>query len=660
MTKTLLFAAVSILGLTSARAGDLDVARAALRDGLWDVARSHAARVEGDGARAIVLESYALEEKWDKVRESLEAWGNPEGDLFDYYRAAVDGDVAKAAFLLRKSGVAAAIVEAEMLEADVMARAGKRAEAESAWRRVVASTNASERAYVMACINLGEVALLSNACRRASTTRLKRLAGLRLGTVLLADAKSAAAGEELVRRIVRESPDVPGGMEAFAAILDAEIAAGKWTEASETLHRLTETWPDAAKSARVQSARGWVLLKSARREEALEAFRLAHDLSTDDEAKAFAALKRGDVLSELGRNEEAMAVYRDVLKRFPKTASAARLKTVVDVRELEARGREAYRQLRFADAQKAFAEVAAKDPSRKARMDFFTVLCLFGQGLDTEAYRKAAEVVEDADDPGVRSEAMLWFAKFLFNRGEWKASRQFFSDYAESVPAGSVGAQEALLWSARASFAEGNFTNAIAVVSRIVEKESDAALRPQALLLQGEALIELARFDEAVLVLERVAVEAGARDEDRARAQILMADALLAMGADNPARYTAALEAYRAVRFGGALGQSARLVVAFKIGRVLEKLKRTDEAVDQFYTQVILAYCNGRERGEAFDDEARAAFSRAAFWLVDEYESRGKEAQAMGILRLVVHSDVPAADEAAKRMERISRKGGFL
>ena len=88
--------------------------------------------------------------------------------------------------------------------------------------------------------------------------------------------------------------------------------------------------------------------------------------------------------------------------------------------------------------------------------------------------------------------------------------------------------------------------------------------------------------------------------------------------------------------------------------------KRMDEAIDQYYTGVVLAYREGRQKGLAFDDEARAAFARAAFRLADEYESRGRDFQAMHILELVIASDVPAADEAEKRLDRIQTKGKFL
>ena len=82
--------------------------------------------------------------------------------------------------------------------------------------------------------------------------------------------------------------------------------------------------------------------------------------------------------------------------------------------------------------------------------------------------------------------------------------------------------------------------------------------------------------------------------------------------------------------------------------------------MDQYYAQVVLAYREARLAGGRFTDEARAAFSKAAFRLADEYEGRGQERPALGVLELVAESDVPAADEAARRIEKMKNKGRFL
>ncbi|MBR2838866.1 MAG: tetratricopeptide repeat protein [Kiritimatiellae bacterium] len=640
-------------------ATELDIAREALRDGLWEIARTHAAASgTNEEARLVILESYAGEGRWKDVRETLSGWPDATGEGIEYYRAVTRGDHAAAAKILRNAGSREGIVAASLFEADELAKSGDRAGAERLWRDVVAASNVDSRALAAASVNLMELEPLKRAYAEVRQAPLRRMVGLRLGTVMVRDPKTAADGAKLVRAIVNDAPDAEGAREAFLAVADAEMEAGDWKAAADDYREAIEIWPDAAKSGAVQEGRGWVLQKLGRREEALEAFRLAGELATNDAARATAMAKEGDILSELGRDEDAMAKYRTVLERYPKSDVAARLEPVVKVRELEAKGREFYREFRFDAAHKIFAEVAAADPARAPRMEFFSILCLYGEGQDDEAGRKAEALAGQCPDPKVRAEAALWLAKFRYNRREWKEAGRLFESCAGTL--GGDRAAEALLWASRAAFAENDFKLAIQLSTCIVESSPSSPVMAQALLVQGEALIELARFDEAVLVLERVAAADGATAADRSRSQMLRADALYAMGADNPARYSAALDAYREILFGGILSPGERIVVMFKIARSLEKLKRLDEAIDQYYTKVVLAYRDGRAAHERFGEEARAAFSRAAFRLADEYESRGRDGAAVNVLKLVVESDVHASEEARRRIERISTKGRFL
>ena len=89
------------------------------------------------------------------------------------------------------------------------------------------------------------------------------------------------------------------------------------------------------------------------------------------------------------------------------------------------------------------------------------------------------------------------------------------------------------------------------------------------LFIQGRALIELARFDEAVLVLERVAKDESTPKDVQFKAQMLKADALFAMGADNPVRYHSALDAYRTLQLGADVSPSQKISIAFKKARRL-------------------------------------------------------------------------------------------
>lgn len=660
MTRILGIVAFMACCFAAYAADELSIAREALRDGLWDVARAHASGIAtNDEAKLVVLESWAGEGRRDEIAKALGEWKDAKGPAFDYYRAVVASNHVAAAKILKDGGSVAGVLEARLMEASDLAKSGARTTAESLWRSVAASTNASVRAFALAAVNLMDVGLLRRAYASVRTVREKRTVGLRLGQALLRDKKTAEEGARLVRAVVHDSPDAEGALDAFLSIADAELAAGRWKLAAEVYAEASEIWPDAAKRSLVHDGRGWALLKLGKREEALAAFVRAEEVASDDDAKATAILKQGDVLSELGRGEEAMVKYRDYVANYPKAPYAERVRRLVAVRENEAKGRALYRDFRFADARKVFAEVAKEDPSRRQRMEYYEVLCLYGEGADSQAADLAERIVASASDADIRGAAALWLAKFRYNRREWKAAGKLFAACAESEP-DAVSAAEALMWAARAALAENDFASAIALSTKLADRYPKSTALPQALLVQGEALIELARFDEAVLVLDRVVVTEQVPPADRVRAQTLRADALFAMGADNPARYTAALEAYRAIRFGGTLSESEQIVVSFKIARALEKMKRLEEAIDQYYTEVVLAYRNGRLRHVRLDDEARAAFSRAAFRLAEEYESRGRDGQAISVLTLVEQSDVPAAAEASKRIDRIYKKGRFL
>ena len=657
MSKVLTALFLFTAALCATAADELSVAQEALRDGLWEIARVHAGTNSSPEARLIILESLAGEGKWDEIGRRLAGWADAQGDGFDYYRAVVKGDHVLAMEILKRGGSSEGLVQAKMFEAESLARDGKRDQANGIWREVVAQTNVGKRVLAFAAANLMDAALLRRAYAEVDDLGLRRMAGLRLGTALLRETATAEEGAGLIRAIAKDAPDADGAREAFLAIADHEIASERWAAAADIYREAIETWPDVAQVASVQEGRGWVLDRLGRRDEALEAFRLSGTLAKDDEGRAVALVREGDVLQELNRPDEAMARYRAALEKYPATAIAGKLKTVVNAREQEARGRGLYRDFRFAEAAAAFAEAGRADPSRRERMSYFAALCQYGLGRDDAAESAIRDLSAGGQDREVRRLATLWLAKFLYNRREWKESGRLFASVAEGIP---DEAAEALLWAARAAFFDGNFSQAIQLSADVSDRYAESKVKPQALMVQGEALVELSRFDEAVLVFDRILVAEDVRQDDRVRAKMLKADALYAMGSDNPARYAAALEAYRDVRFGGDLSASERLLISFRIARTLDKLKRTEEALDQYYAQVVLAYREGRLAGGHFTDEARAVFSKSAFRLADEYENRGQGRQALGVLELVAESDVPAADEAVRRIERMRKKGRFL
>ena len=146
---------------------DLAIARQALRDGLWQVARSHAEKLAGDAARLIVLESFASENRWEDVKKELAKIAHPDQNpAFGYYLAVTTGKIAQAIDFLRLGGSEAGIAEAKMLEADLHLRSSNTNEARRLWSDVLTLTNAGERAFALASVNLNDIDAMKTAYRR--------------------------------------------------------------------------------------------------------------------------------------------------------------------------------------------------------------------------------------------------------------------------------------------------------------------------------------------------------------------------------------------------------------------------------------------------------------------------------------------------------------
>ena len=675
-------------------AGEIDFAREALRDGLWEVARTHARKAEGDLAKIVVLESFAREGKWSDVLATVEAYGRTEVPDFLSYKAAAlymtgahdaarrllesidfsrgalsaDASLLHAAVLRQEGYVDAALAklatadgdaDSKMVAAAIRKAKGEDAEAAKLWREVIAMTNASEKAVSVAAANLADAATLKKLFSTSSDPDTIRFSGLRLGVLQVRNRDTFAEGVKLVRSIVKDSPDFPGAKEALLTLADAELSRGEFAACTATYREAMDTWPESAKEPSVRLGLGWAYAETGRNEEALAEFTTALSLPADDETRALALVKSGDVFSALGKREEAMARYREALAKYPESAAAKKVKDAVAVRELEQKGREAFAAYRFDEARKLFAEVAKRDSSLAAKMKFCDLVCLYGLGRDAAAESAATALAATADDRAVRADASLWLAKFLYNRGRYREAESNFTASAE-LAVDATALAEPLLWAVRSAFAAGDFQRTVRNATTLDAKCPGTRADAEGMLLQSEALVELARFDEAALLAERVAVAENSDASLRLKAQLLRADALFAMGADNPVRYREALEAYTAIRSGEQLSPSVKIRLAYKLAKTLERLKRMDEAIDEYYTRVVLAYRNGRAEGVRYDEDAVAAFSRAAFRLAEEFESRGSDRQAVGVLKLVLTASVPASDEAAKRIERIKRKGKIL
>ncbi|MBR4893700.1 MAG: hypothetical protein IKZ36_00700 [Kiritimatiellae bacterium] len=231
-SRYLLFLIAALCAAHFCRADALSVAREALRDGLWRIARLNAAKAQDSEAFGIILEAYAREGKWAELLQELDAHKNVKGDVPNYYRVLakvktlspdealkafdtlsfespefirkgvllkadvmfVSGNAEGAAKIVEEHSLPAWDDESKMVSARIFNAIGMGERARALWQEVASSTNASISAFVAAARNLGEVNVLKAAFSKAQAPDLKRVVGLDLGRKLIENSETFAEG----------------------------------------------------------------------------------------------------------------------------------------------------------------------------------------------------------------------------------------------------------------------------------------------------------------------------------------------------------------------------------------------------------------------------------------------------------------------------------
>lgn len=564
------------------------------------------------------------------------------------------------------------------------------------------------------------VAFARNAYGRAKEPASRRLAGFRLGDLLTASPATLKEGAKLVKELVQERPEDERSVQAQLKLADAFLQAGFPSEAAAEYKIFLETYPSSSLDARVLLGRGQALLKLNQAAEAGLAFRRAAERCGDREQKNVCLMKQADALAADGQFADAASVYREVadsrpgspyagealfqsadaLERAGKFAEAAegyasvtnrfagtsvagdamlRLAALQSSRGDDAdavatytavlssagggnavpaawmgRGKVHYKAFRFERALRDFAAFEELSSERKDEARFLMTLCLYGMGRDADAKKAAVAFLADYPKSGRIPDMLLWLGKFSFNHADYADAQRRFLDFVSRWPS-SDRAESALVWAAQAAFYANDFTGCLEHVAKLLQDRPDTARLTEALLLQANALVELARFNEAILLLDRVITTAP--DTDFARKALLRkADSLFTMGAGNAARYEEAMDAYRARLKSGRLTESEELELQFKIARCLEKLERADEAVDQYYSEVMARYQDARRKGRWLDERATALYVKSAFSIASLCERAGRYEQAARILRRLQRAGVPGSEEAGPRLERLRRR----
>ena len=566
------------------------------------------------------------------------------------------------------------------------------------------------------------VAYARSAYERAQLPETRKLAGYRLGDLLCHSADSIEEGAKFIKTLVREFPEDADSMRAHLKLSDSYLQLNRADQAAAEYRVFLETYPSSALDARVMQGRGWALFKLQRYREAVLAFEKAAELTDVPAEQAECIFKRCDALMAEGRYVDAASAYADLNNRFPdlefagkamclsaealersgdmnaalelylKTSKRYPHRAVASVsllriasihsekRELDqaldtyslivksftnnsivargylGRGKVYYSKFQFNKAMQDFAAVAEVAPDRIDEARYFLILTLYGLGRDSDALDAAGTFVIDFPDSRFLPDMLLWLGKFHFNRSSFAEAVKYFKEYATGFK-DRKWADAALLWQARAMFRSGDFTLAIETIADMVNRYPKSSRLMEARFVQAESLIELARFDAAILLLDGILKNDPESSWGR-QALLRKGNCLFALGAGNRVRYEDALAVYRRATQMQGLTSAVFIELFYKTGRCLEKLERFDEAIDCYYSQVLLRYLKDRAAGTWYNEETLSLVVRATFSAAEIFEKKGEYEQAVSVLDKIGKSVSVAADEALRRIEVLKKIRG--
>ncbi|MBQ7252274.1 MAG: tetratricopeptide repeat protein, partial [Kiritimatiellae bacterium] len=302
-----------------------------------------------------------------------------------------------------------------------------------------------------------------------------------------------------------------------------------------------------------------------------------------------------------------------------------------------------------------FARLAAADGGEEAgeEADYRAARCLLALGLADDGLERLDKFVRAHPASRFRGEAMFTLAAAAYNAGEWAKAEKLFAALAHD-PGGGAAKAEALFWAGKAAEAGGAGMKANAYLNELLAAEdAGRELAAEALLLQGDVLSRLGRYDAAIVAFDEV-ITRFPQTRQAAEARGRKGDCQYTLGESDPARYEEALLSYRTLAGEAQAADDLRIEAMYKVARAMERQGLAAAALDH-YLEAVYAFL----QLEDATPESAAWFTRAAYAAAAAKEAAGDWKGAAGIYGRVAGAGVPASGDAKAKREELERTHWF-
>lgn len=403
------------------------------------------------------------------------------------------------------------------------------------------------------------------------------------------------------------------------------------------------------------------------------------DAGLDDALRTRAAFLRADCLASSDPDSGA-AAFRAFAEEHPGTrdAAIARLEVarLAPPADATRAGAEAVAAARAADdseilcdaliaeamvAARAYSftaalahldEAVASGASRAPEARYLRVFALFNLGREAEALDACQAILDDEASGPWRADAALWLGKYGFNAGHYAEAAERLVAFADEWP-DRREVPDALLTAARAMLADKRWEAAAAAAARLVALSPDPGHVAAARKIQGEALHEQMRFEEAILVFDEI-IRSWPGTSDARDALFLKGTCLFALGNEDPSRYAAAEECFRELLTDAGFAESFQL--NYRIARCRERVGDIRGAYDTYYANVLAYQAPSHPVPAGARSDAATWYSRSLLNAADiasTHEEQGGVATAASLLEKLAHSSLPGHAKAEEALRRL-------
>lgn len=405
----------------------------------------------------------------------------------------------------------------------------------------------------------------------------------------------------------------------------------------------------------------------------------------DSELVYQASYQVAESLSRQGKNEEAIAALLDLQDKcdyknieekiwlelpqlyikngdFQEAIQAytaaidAKLSDELTVNSYIGRGELFYRLFEFASALNDFETVVDMFSDSPYIEKALYMICIvnYWLGNDDISLGKSEDFLKKYPESEYAGKLKFWMGKLYFNIEDFKKAKTIFLECASENP-NADSAPIALLQAGRSAVRLQKYSDAISIFSRLITQYPDSYVVPYAYFAQADALTELAEYSEAIVLFDEI-INKYPDSELKYAAIGRKGDCNMIIGIDDPDRYTTSIECYEEISENDKVPPELAFQAAYKIGKTYEKQKRMNEALRQYYENVVLRYHNDLEKGKVYGDDVKEWVVLAGIAGADILERLESWKKVVSILQRVQDLNDDYAEDIEHRIKDIKKK----